>query len=282
MEYNALIIDVIDSRKYENRFLVQEILKFSIDFLNERFKPLIKKEVVFSAGDEMQGLFLNGEAAYLYYRKLKQLVYPIKIRAGLGRGTIKFDMDNWASTEIDGQAYYNARIAIKCILNKKDNIYYNSNLSTDKYINTLMDSNLIIKSSQSDMVNLIELIYDELYLISSNEINNKIDEGFIGRLYSLKSQLDNNMFKNINLNINLFVNQAINSEMCDYLDIKKSIKSINIDRFFKRGFSTIISEILNLSRQNIDKHINNGKIKESRNIDGAIVLMISDIEERKI
>ena len=49
------------SRKYraEERGYLQDLTNESLLFANELFKEGIEKEVVFSAGDEVQGLFEN-------------------------------------------------------------------------------------------------------------------------------------------------------------------------------------------------------------------------------
>ncbi|MDI9507129.1 MAG: hypothetical protein QM208_01745 [Bacillota bacterium] len=39
MSYSALLIDVIESRRYADRLLVQELLKRIIGYLNEVFRP---------------------------------------------------------------------------------------------------------------------------------------------------------------------------------------------------------------------------------------------------
>ena len=52
------------------------------------FRESIKKEVVSSAGDEFQGLFRDVRSAFLYIRKLQLLIYPIKIRCGIGTSRI--------------------------------------------------------------------------------------------------------------------------------------------------------------------------------------------------
>jgi len=88
MLYSALIIDILESRKYKDRFKIQMIIKESINYLNKQFKSMMAKERMFSGGDENQGLFLNSESAFLYFRKLQLMIFPIKIRGGIGRGGI--------------------------------------------------------------------------------------------------------------------------------------------------------------------------------------------------
>lgn len=59
--YSVLMIDLKKSRSYsiQDRNNLQNSILNSIKILNEVFKNSIKKEVEFSAGDEIQGLFTS-------------------------------------------------------------------------------------------------------------------------------------------------------------------------------------------------------------------------------
>ncbi len=84
MKYVALILDIVESRDYQDRYNIQNIMIKVVNYLNHLYKEGIKKEVIPSAGDEFQGLFLNLQSAFLYIKKLQLLVYPIKVRCGIG------------------------------------------------------------------------------------------------------------------------------------------------------------------------------------------------------
>ena len=79
MKYAAVMFDIVESRRYNDRYDVQNVLMESISYLNRVYGYAIKKEVVSSAGDEFQGLFMNLQTAFLYIRKLQLLIYPINI-----------------------------------------------------------------------------------------------------------------------------------------------------------------------------------------------------------
>ena len=57
MKYAAIMFDVVESRKYYDRYDVQNVLMGCVDYLNTIYEQGIKKKVVSSAGDEFQGLF---------------------------------------------------------------------------------------------------------------------------------------------------------------------------------------------------------------------------------
>lgn len=117
-KYGSIMIDIVDSRKYKNRNEIQEFMKCIIVYLNKIFYKSLKKPLMFSAGDEIQGLFYEPLAAYLCVRFCMMICYPVKIRAGIGYGELAFDNENWKSSELDGEVYHNARYAIESFSGK--------------------------------------------------------------------------------------------------------------------------------------------------------------------
>ncbi len=285
MDYCAAIFDIIDSRKYNNRYDVQRVVRDSLEYLNYIFSERIKKKVVFGAGDEFQGLFRDPETAFLYARKLQLLIYPVKIRCGIGFGGIKYYEENWSSTEIDGEAYYNARRAIEEIPKKGSGvIFFNFDTRYDKYLNMYSLANTEIKNKQSQMVKLIELLADIAQPISYNtNFLKRENPQFYEKILRLKISL---LLEQINLKyskVYKFENKFIDIdnkllyEMC-YTNCQQIIDDncLYIDCYWERGLSTLIAEIIGTTRQNIDKHISLGKVKESRNMDGTILMMLGE------
>ncbi len=280
MKYVAVIFDIIESRRYKDRYDVQNVLMESISYLNWIYRYAIKKEVVSSAGDEFQGLFTDLQTAFLYIRKLQLLIYPIRIRCGIGYGEIKYDVEKWTSSAIDGEAYYLCRDAISSIQKRKSNaICFNTVSKYDKYLNMFSMSNTEIKSKQSQMVRLIELIADIIYPITPTKeeigfydfiLNNRIRlieqeswNGVIGK------------FREINkMNINY-----------EYIDeIKQMLENKNhfddtfyMEDFWIHGMSTYIAQILGTTRQNIDRYVSLGRVKESRTMDKAIYELLGEM-----
>lgn len=119
----ALMVDIRDSRKMpeERRQDVQDVIAASVAYLNALFQRDLLCEVVFSAGDEVQGLFFNAAAAYLYYRALSLLVLQADLRGGVGCGTWDVRVEGAPSTAQDGTAYHHARDAIAYA--KKSRLY---------------------------------------------------------------------------------------------------------------------------------------------------------------
>ena len=272
MRYAAMMFDIVESRRYIDRYDVQLIVMNSVSYLNHIYISSIKKEVVSSAGDEFQGLFMDLQTAFLYVRKLQLLIYPIKIRCGIGYGEIKYDVEEWESSAIDGEAYYLCRDAINAISKKKSNaVCFNTNSNFDKYLNALCSSSAEIKSRQSQTVRLIELIADIISPMGSE----KEDLGFYNfilenRLRVIKQELWN---RNVGRTRNLeepCVNFNRLFETKEFFEPKCNSDTFYMEDFWSHGMSTYIAEILNTTRQNIDRYISLGKVKESRTIDKAI------------
>lgn len=282
-KYCAVIFDIIDSRKYENRYDVQRVVKDSIEYLNTIFAKEIVKDVIFGAGDEFQGLFYTAEAAFLYARKLQLLIYPVKVRCGIGYGSIKYIEEKWSSTEIDGEAYYNAREAIISIPNKRNSIiFFKLDSEFDKYINMYSLANTEIKSNQSQMVKLIELLVDiTCPLMNKKCLYNYENAKFYEKLLKLKVGLIVEKINNRNVynyeERTIDINNHLLYEVCEWGKVQNIDDSgLFIDCYWERGLSSLLADIINTSRQNVDKHISLGKVKESRNMDCTILMMLGD------
>lgn len=113
--YCVLMADLIASREYdeEKRKQTQQNLDWIIQTLNEIYQHQLAKPVMFSGGDEVQGLFLKSSDAYEYARLLELLMFPAKIRIGLGIGEWSLRLDDEQSTKQDGPAYHLARKAVE-------------------------------------------------------------------------------------------------------------------------------------------------------------------------
>lgn len=121
--YAALMIDVQASKTIpsKKREALQHVLNGSIGYFNELFKPALACDVVFSAGDEVQGLFRDPASAYLYYRAMLQFAIHFKIRGGVGIGGWDTRIEEAPSTAQDGSAYHRARAMIDAA--KKSRLY---------------------------------------------------------------------------------------------------------------------------------------------------------------
>lgn len=279
MKYAAIVFDVVESRKYHERYDIQKVLMNCVDYLNDIYRYAIKKDVVSSAGDEFQGLFLDLQSAFLYIRKLQLLIYPIKLRCGIGYGEIKYDVEEWSSSAFDGEAYYLARDAIISIGREKNNtICFNTNSKYDKYLNVLCSSDMRVKSMQSQVARLIELIADIMLPIVYREEDRRFYEFILeSRCRLIEQEHWNKVGSRCRdteiLNIDY---EFLFGNIEGYVQRKDTECLFCMDEFWARGMSTEIARIMSTTRQNIDRYISLGRIKESRTMDKAIFELLGE------
>lgn len=279
MKYAAIMFDVVESRKYSERYDVQNILMKCIEYLNNIFRNNIKKNVVSSAGDEFQGLFLDLQSAFLYIRKLQLLTYPIKTRCGIGYGEIKYDVEEWTSSSFDGEAYYLARDAIVSLKGKKNNVIcFNTKSKYDKYLNVLCSSSMQLKSTQSQVAQLIELIADIMLPIAYKEERTQFYETIMENRHKL---IELERWNKVSARYRdaeiLNINYELLFEDREAYPLKKNdVELFNMDEFWAYGMSTEIAHVMKTTRQNVDRYISLGRIKESRTMDKAIYGLLEE------
>ncbi|OGO80778.1 MAG: hypothetical protein A2Y21_06180, partial [Clostridiales bacterium GWC2_40_7] len=241
------------------------------------FKPSLEFDVIFSAGDEVQGLFKSPTSAFLYLRLFKMILSPLQIRCGIGVGEWDVRIPNGTSSEQDGPAYHNARAAILNAHDRNDySVLFNSNNENDIYINTLANMSFLFAKKQSQYQNQVLLLTELLIpLFDSNAmdlqafaqiftlIQNKVDQEFyIFTKNKSESKID--LFNKIPTDFEPF-----------YVFSPSILESgFTLTSTLKKGLSTKISNITNTSRQNIDNVIKTANIAEIRNIDLTTLLFI--------
>ena len=296
-KYAALIFDVVGSRKLEDRLTAQEDMKDVTELLNYIYKDNMVKEVVCSSGDEFQGLFKNTSSAFAYIRSLQLYLYPIRVRCGIGYGTVKYLEPEWNSNYIDGNAYYNARDAIKAIpgTSSSDLIIFNTQNSMDKIINTILLTGSDLKKNQSGTSKLIELILDFYFPYLETEKTPEILERF-AKLIKKKNMKKIEEQKKKKYNFEKDFNFDSITEEAENFDYKREVnfiyeeskilkskdKTLYYDEFLPRGCSTLIAPITLTTRQNINKYITYGNIKVNRNLDGAIFDLLNKLDKGEI
>ena len=280
MKYAALIFDIVESRHYQDRYDIQKILMNAINYLNYLYRADIKKEVVSSAGDEFQGLFFDLQTAFLYVRKLQLLIYPVKIRCGIGFGEIKYDVEDWLSSAFDGEAYYLARDAINGISKRKKSnaILFNTRSNYDKYLNMLCLSCFEMKGRQSQVARWLELLADIILPIK------QVDEDvtFYNFILDIRQKIImserwNKVYGSPREIQPFNTNFQFLSEMkSEFVLIDDVGDKLFVEEFWKHGMSTVIAQAMDTSRQNVDRYVSLGRIKESRTMDKAIYELLGE------
>ena len=270
--YAALIVDLKNSRSYshEERNLIQHFIDETIHVLNRIYYDNIVRDVDFSAGDEIQGLFKSSDAAYTYYRMLSMLLHPIKTRAGIGVGSWDVQLENKGTTGQDGRAYHNARFAIE----NADEIegypiLIYSESSADMMINTVIGAAASITAKQTVNQNQIMLITELLFPIYSSctyslEFNAPHQiQPLLQRKHDLDHRIEE-VAKPLPLD-HVAPDAIVAISPINALETSEDF-SFLITNGKKRGIPTALSKLLGIRRQTIEKTLKAGNIFTARNM----------------
>ena len=188
-------------------------------------------------------------------------------------------MEEWESSALDGEAYYLAREAIVSIGNKKGNmICFNTKSKYDKYVNVLCSSSMKVKSMQSQVAHIIELLADIMAPIVFEESDAGFYESLMeDRVRVIEQEKWNKVSTRyrdaelLNINYGLLFKK-------ERRGASKNENELNfvMDEFWVHGMSTEIAQVMNTTRQNVDRYISLGKIKESRTTDKAIYELLGE------
>lgn len=265
--YVSLIVDIEKSRRYEIgvRNEIQSFMDYCVNRLNKMFSDKIKYEVTFSAGDELQGMFMDVTSAVMYFRLLEMLIKPVNLRAGIGVGEWNVKIENGTSTQQDGPVYHNAREAIYEVHKSQlQNIKICSSFD-DEIANHLINASLTLKRQQLYMQNLVMVIVELLYpFIDEDMVVNNFE--VISELIQIKfeyrlgarnkterrAEYDSHDLRECSFVEPIIINGKIG-------DIEKNI--------IKRNTSSIIAEILKCTRQNVETIMRRGNVNKIRELD---------------
>lgn len=110
--YYAIIGDIKESKKIENRGEIQDKLKNVLKDSNELYGKDIAAKFLITLGDEFQGLLKKPTHLLEIIKYIQREMYPVELRFGIGIGEIYTDIDREAAIGADGPAFYAARNVI--------------------------------------------------------------------------------------------------------------------------------------------------------------------------
>ncbi len=261
MLYAALIADLVNSRRFSigERERIQKLLKVCLEKLNRVFRQALQFDVVFSAGDEVQGLFISPQAAFLYARLLRLFLAPVQIRCGIGVGQWEVKIARGTSSEQDGAAYHRARSAIAAV---KAGTVIDSAGEGDLYINALLGASSLLAAEQSYYQQQITLLSELVFPLCQKQMDLKafgdLGELFAGKIAS-ESAAQAKRLKRLEL-------EPVALEAFDLAALENAAVALPI---WKKGFSTKLAARAGTSRQNMDRLLRAAKIVELRNIDAV-------------
>ncbi|HHU52596.1 MAG TPA: hypothetical protein GXZ43_00750 [Clostridiaceae bacterium] len=155
--YIALIADIKKSRQSRNGTFTQEKFLEIIDKINKKYENSISSNFTINSGDSFQGLLHNGNEIMEILIDLELELHPLKIRFGMGIGSIYTAIYKENSNLIDGEAYHIARNNLEQIKEsekKKERVITNykiGKMNNDlSLINSLFSLISIIKERWSE------------------------------------------------------------------------------------------------------------------------------------
>lgn len=165
--YCALTIDLKHSRQYDDqaRRELQEYLVRTTELLNQIFADSLEKELRFSGGDELQGLFLEADAAVLCFRLLRRIVFPAELHAGFGIGEWSVRTPERDTFYQDGPAYHRAREAVELAKRDtdRDAVFRSADTAADGLRDALLNGALRLTVGntvyQNELAVLLECLY---------------------------------------------------------------------------------------------------------------------------
>lgn len=111
----AIIGDIKESKKIDNRSEVQKKLSEVLKDINRKYHEDISSKFIITLGDEFQGLLCNGVNTMEIIFEIERQMYPVKLRFGIGIGEITTDINIEMAIGADGPGYHMARKAIEFI-----------------------------------------------------------------------------------------------------------------------------------------------------------------------
>jgi len=169
-QHIAVIGDIKGVIHKASRNEVQKKLYEVIGEINKKYKKEISSKFIVTLDNEFQGLLNNGTSIMRILLDFERLMFPIKVRFGVGIGEITPEVDRKMSQGADGPGYYLAQAALEHIINDEKRKQTNpsdtrfeiegDNQSSAILINTTLSLMTVIKESWTDRQR--EIIWDML------------------------------------------------------------------------------------------------------------------------
>lgn len=179
--YSVLNIDLVGSRKIENRIEIQSEIKNYFSILNNKYDNILVAPITFTLGDEWQIVIREIKESYNIFTEIKLFLRlnNINCYCGIGIGGISTKEAN-DTREMDGEAFIYAREAIN--IAKKSNRFYNDVLHTKdcnlvligKNINTPNNNQLLVSELDDELECAIDSDIDDIIPLNFIDIINNI------------------------------------------------------------------------------------------------------------
>lgn len=180
--FGVIDIDIVASRKIENREIIQEKINNFVQLMNEAKRDILLTPITFTLGDEWQIVLKEPKKCYEIIGDFQKFLRKenIFIYCGFAIGTISTNI--YKDTRLmDGECFIKAREAINIVKNKnrfynkninskKNNVYFNGQLQELKYMYNFRNLNEVAVTKIDDTENLPTVNDIINLLIENNEV----------------------------------------------------------------------------------------------------------------
>ncbi len=273
MYYTALIFDVIQSRKFKDRLLLQSYLKSAVDICNTLFTDLLCKPVMFSGGDEMQGLFYSAKAAYQYFAFFSRLAYPVQFRCGIGVGPLDVFSSEWLSTELDGPAYHRAREALAlCHEGLEQRVIFHSASPNDRFVNGLLGSYLLLVEAMKPKTTIL---YNYAEFLDSHLVPQWKD--LVAHMASIEAHLRQQQLLCASTIPSYKPSFSLTLDASCFEEPDCPDEDTLIRQGWKRALNGRIAHALGIRRQYVDAVVRTNNFAQIRNFEALALEMIQEV-----
>lgn len=141
----AVIGDIIKSKSILDRQKTQQELHSVLLQINQRHQASLASRFTITLGDEFQGLFKDSKGLLHILDEISFALRPIRLRFGIGVGTLTTELDPTTSIGADGPVYWKAREAIDYVHKNNDYGRANIHLGVQEPDDTVSLINQILK-----------------------------------------------------------------------------------------------------------------------------------------
>ncbi len=283
----VLMLDLKKSKKYdyERRNEIQKYLLEITDILSDVFKKRLDRNLYFSGGDELQGLFKDPEGAFLCLRMFWRALYKVECHAGIGIGEWGTVIDKRSTFFQDGPVYHMARKAIDISKKEKDySAIVVSNTENDPVINAMINGGYRFICSNSSYQNELAILFEYRYpLLRNYPLNSIALEAYFR---AVQKAIKNNWYKtNVSKEepskknkpspiLKLSEPIKADDEYCQQTD------EIIFQPSHPYGAASEIAKHTGLKRQAVDTALRNAEIYTERSIALAIISELRRIDSK--
>ena len=175
----AVIGDIIKSKSILDRQKTQQELQSVLLQINQRHQASLASRFTITLGDEFQGLFKDSKGLLHILDEISFALRSIRLRFGIGVGTLTTELDPTTSIGADGPVYWKAREAIDYV--HKNNDYGRANIhlgvqepdDTVSLINQILKLTALQVSGWRDSQTEVYKIILEEEIMDPEEINHQ-------------------------------------------------------------------------------------------------------------